>query len=76
MDNPKSFITTLPLLSAAAFLLGLLFDAGYFLAIDINLYTLFSLDEHILFSIEALPLVVIGILPGVIISPLVMKGAR
>jgi hypothetical protein len=36
-------------------LLALIFDVGYFGAIDINLFTNFSISEHFLFSVEALP---------------------
>jgi hypothetical protein len=35
--------------------LALIFDVGYFGAIDINLFTNFSISEHFLFSVEALP---------------------
>jgi len=32
------------------------FDVGYFSAIDINLFTMFSLAEHLVFAMEALPI--------------------
>jgi hypothetical protein len=39
-------------------LLAVLFDAGYFWAVEINLFTLFTLSEHIVFAIQALPFVI------------------
>jgi hypothetical protein len=36
-------------------LLAVVFDVGYFGALDINLFTAFSLSEHLLFAIEAIP---------------------
>jgi hypothetical protein len=39
-------------------LLAVLFDAGYFWAVEINFFTLFTLSEHIVFAIQALPFVI------------------
>jgi hypothetical protein len=49
----KEMLVFFPLVGTA---IALFFDVGYFQAVDLDLFTLFSLSEHILFSIEALPL--------------------
>jgi hypothetical protein len=45
-------IAFIPVLAVA---LAITFDSGYFWAIDINFFTLFSLSEHLVFAIEAIP---------------------
>jgi len=48
-----SYIPYIPLLGAG---IALTFDVGYFYAIDISFFTLFSLSEHIVFAIQAFPI--------------------
>lgn len=55
MARIKELLALSPYLTGVAIVLGIIFDLGYFWAIDINFYTFFSIDEHLLFSIEALP---------------------
>ena len=47
------YIAYIPLLGAAV---ALTFDVGFFYAIGISFFTLFSLSEHIVFAIEAFPI--------------------
>lgn len=49
----------LPSLIYVIALLAITFDVGYFSAIDLNLFTLFSLPEHLLFAFEAIPIAVV-----------------
>jgi hypothetical protein len=51
----EKFITYIPLLAAT---IALSFDVGFFYAIQINFFTLFSLSEHILFALQALPVAI------------------
>jgi hypothetical protein len=44
---------------AAATLLAVSYDVGYFLEIDLQFFTFFSLGEHIVFALMALPLVLV-----------------
>ena len=48
-----SYLAYIPLLGAA---LALTFDVGYFFALNLSFFTLFSLSEHILFAIQAFPI--------------------
>jgi hypothetical protein len=47
-----SYIAYIPLLGAAV---ALTYDVGFFYAIGISFFTLFSLSEHIVFAIQAFP---------------------
>jgi hypothetical protein len=49
----KDVLIAAPVLISAV---AISFDVGYFLGLDLNYFTLFSLSEHILFAFEALPL--------------------
>jgi hypothetical protein len=57
LQLPKELIVAVPLIGTA---IAITFDVGYFSAIDINLFTLFSLSEHVVFSLEAMPLALIA----------------
>jgi hypothetical protein len=48
-----SYLAYVPLLGAA---LALTFDVGYFFALNLSFFTLFSLSEHILFAIQSFPI--------------------
>src|SRR5579862_3972812 len=50
-----SKVSIIPYLSYLIALLAVTFDVGYFSALDINLFTIFSVSEHLLFSLEAIP---------------------
>jgi hypothetical protein len=54
-----SYITYIPLLGAAV---AITFDIGYFAALNVSFFTIFSLSEHILFAIEAFPVAVMCLL--------------
>lgn len=60
---PEKLVAIVPLVILA---LALTFDVGYFSAIDINLFTLFSLSEHLVFAAEAIPLVLVVSFFGVV----------
>src|SRR5687768_16252981 len=46
-------------LPAAATLLAISYDVGYFIGIDLRFFTFFSLSEHIVFALVALPLIIL-----------------
>jgi hypothetical protein len=48
-----SYLAYIPLLGAAV---ALTFDVGYFFALNLSFFTLFSLSEHILFAIQSFPI--------------------
>jgi len=52
----EKYIAYIPVLAA---ILALGFDVGFFYAINISFFTLFSLSEHILFALQALPVAMI-----------------
>ncbi len=58
MPSFDKIITFIPILAIA---LAATFDVGYFWAIDINFFTLFSLSEHLVFAMQAIP-IVLGIM--------------
>lgn len=43
------------LFSASALIFAICYDIGFFYALDMNIFTFFSLSEHVLFVIEKLP---------------------
>jgi hypothetical protein len=47
--------------------LAVTFDVGYFWAIDINMFTLFSLSEHLVFAAQAIPIVLFVSVFGVLL---------
>jgi hypothetical protein len=61
-----SYLAYIPLLGAA---LALTFDVGYFFALNLSFFTLFSLSEHILFAIQAFPIAL-----GIILFSLITAG--
>ena len=52
----EKHIAYLPVISAA---IAVSFDVGFFSALEISFFTLFSLSEHILFVLQALPIAVV-----------------
>lgn len=54
-------------------LLALLFDVGYFSAIDVRLFTTFSISEHFLFSVQAVPIAALVIFGFIMIYYLAKK---
>ena len=54
-----SYLAYVPLLGAAV---ALTFDVGYFFALNLSFFTLFSLSEHILFAIQSFPIALVVIL--------------
>jgi hypothetical protein len=53
-----SYLAYIPLLGAAV---ALTFDVGYFFALNLSFFTLFSLSEHILFAIQSFPIALVVI---------------
>jgi hypothetical protein len=62
----EKYITYIPLLAAT---IALSFDVGFFYAIEINFFTLFSLSEHILFVLQALPAAIVLLFVVAILLP-------
>ena len=54
-----SYLAYIPLLGAAV---AVTFDVGYFVALNLSFFTLFSLSEHILFAIQAFPIALVVVL--------------
>jgi hypothetical protein len=48
----REFLIALPVLGSA---LAITFDVGYFSALDINYFNVFTISEHVTFALEALP---------------------
>jgi hypothetical protein len=68
----KEFLVTLPVLGSA---LAVTFDVGYFTALDINYFNIFSISEHITFALEVLPTALaISILT--IVTPMAVQYGR
>jgi hypothetical protein len=65
----KHFSSYMPYYPLIAATVAISFDVGCFYAIDISLFTLFSLSEHIVFALEALPIALAILLVGTIIIP-------
>jgi hypothetical protein len=56
----NAYIAYIPLLGAAV---ALTYDVGYFYAVEISFFTLFSLSEHIVFAIQAFPFALVVLIP-------------
>ena len=56
----NAYIAYIPLLGAAV---ALTYDVGYFQAVEISFFTLFSLSEHIVFAIQAFPIALLLLIP-------------
>lgn len=58
--NPKiaDYLIYLPAMGS---ILAVSCDVGYFYAVNINFYTLFSLSDHILFSLQYFPLALVAV---------------
>jgi hypothetical protein len=65
-----SYLAYIPLLGAS---LALTFDFGYFSALNLSFFTLFSLSEHILFAIQAFPIALVFILLGLIVGGILLN---
>ena len=68
MDKEISLQSLLAATSFIAIACALSYDVGYFYAVDISFFTLFSLDEHFLFAIQALPIALVILLSGALIA--------
>jgi hypothetical protein len=66
----SKYIAYYPLI---AVIIATSFDVGCFYAIDISLFTLFSLSEHILFALEALPLAIAILLMIAVFLPAMLS---
>lgn len=66
-----SYIAYIPLLGGAV---ALTFDVGYFYAIDINFFTVFSLSEHLVFAIQAFPIALVFLITSSVI--VVLMGRK
>ena len=67
----SGYIAYITMLGASV---ALTFDVGFFSAIGINFFTLFSLSEHLVFAIQALPIALV-LLMGVSVGA-VLLGAK
>jgi hypothetical protein len=68
----KEFLVALPVLGSA---LAITFDVGYFTALDINYFNIFSISEHITFALEVLP-TALGISILTIVVPMTAQYGR
>jgi len=70
-DNYLSkYLAYYPLLAVT---IAVSFDVGSFYALDISLFTLFSLSEHILFALEALPIAIAILLIITVLLPAMLS---
>jgi hypothetical protein len=53
----RDSVIVIPVLGSA---MAVSYDVGFFLGIDINYFTFFSLAEHIVFALQALPFALLG----------------
>jgi hypothetical protein len=76
ISTTKDFLVLVPLLGSA---LAITYDVAYFSAININLFSLFSLSEHIVFALEVFPAALLfAFAVGVLFyfSPRIRSGVR
>jgi hypothetical protein len=77
-EGPKSsafnreLLVILPLAGSA---IAITYDVGYFSALDINYFTMFSVSEHIVFAFEALPLALLATL-SLVVAPIAWAKGR
>ena len=55
--SPKELAIVAPILGGV---IAIIYDVGYFVAIGINYFSVFSLSEHLVFAIQASPLIVLA----------------
>jgi hypothetical protein len=65
-----SYLAYIPLLGAAV---ALTFDVGYFFALNLSFFTLFSLSEHILFAIQSFPIALVVVLLSLIVAAIFLS---
>jgi hypothetical protein len=53
----KELLVVLPVVGSA---IAITYDVGYFFALDINFFTVFSVSEHIAFALEILPIAILA----------------
>ena len=51
-----------------------MFDVGYFFALNLSFFTLFSLSEHILFAIQAFPIALVVVLFSLIAAGILLSA--
>jgi hypothetical protein len=69
----KELLVILPIIGSA---IAITYDVGYFTALDINFFTVFSVSEHIAFALEILPLAILVTVLFVLIPIVVDKGRQ
>jgi hypothetical protein len=55
--------------------IAITYDVGYFTALDINLFTVFSISEHIAFALEVLPLAILATVI-LVVGPIAWESGR
>src|SRR6266853_6251880 len=69
----RELLVLLPVVGSA---IAITYDVGYFTALDINFFTVFTISEHIAFALEILPLAILATVI-LVIAPIVWdKGRR
>src|SRR4051794_5219160 len=53
----KEMFVVLPIIGST---IAITYDVGYFFALDINFFTVFTISEHITFALEVLPLAILA----------------
>jgi hypothetical protein len=66
-----SYLAYIPLLGAAV---AVTFDVGYFFALNLSFFTMFSLSEHILFAIQAFPIALVVVLFSLIAAGILLSA--
>jgi hypothetical protein len=63
ISHLRKSLITIPVLG---YTLAIVYDVGFFYAIDMRLFSLFSITEHLVFALEALPLAMLIAIIGVL----------
>jgi hypothetical protein len=73
VGSRKELFVLLPVVGSA---IAITYDVGYFYALDINFFTVFTISEHIAFALEILPVAILATII-LIVTPIAWdKGRR
>lgn len=68
----KELLVLLPVVGSA---IAITYDVGYFTALDINFFTVFTISEHVAFALEVLPLAILATVL-LVITPIAWDRGR
>jgi hypothetical protein len=72
----KEMLVVLPVIGST---IAITYDVGYFFALDINFFTVFTISEHVAFALEILPLAILAtilLVVGPIVADKGYQGGR